>query len=472
MPAQHHKTASDDKVSFGQKLAYGAGGYADNLMQNSVNQMAKPVFNMTLGVDPGLLTTALALPRLWDAIIDPFIGTASDNARTRWGRRKPFVVVGATLCGLLFALLWMVPHGWPKAGYLAHFFIVVMLFYTAYAVFTVPYGAVGIEMSPDYHERTRVVAFRTFFSGIAGISTSWMLWLSQRSVFTDALHGMHWVGLGVGLTMIVLGVMPALFVKERGQTKARKQRKVPLLPSLKESITIKSFRLILLIIVLMSIGLFMVNGLGYYINIYYVFGGDMRAASAIQGVTGTVYQVSGMLALPLITMASSRFGKRRTLFVCLFLPLVGTIAKWFCYTPSYPYLQVVPPLLMSPGLACLWTLLGSMLADVTDVDELKHGVRREGTLNAIYMWASKLGTSAAVLMSGYVISFSGFKAEFGGAQTPESMLVMRALVAFLPALSIAAAIIIVKRFPIGEAEAYATRKELEHRRAMAPRSAQ
>lgn len=467
MSDKQHTTAKSDKVPLGQKLSFGAGGYADNLMQNSINQMAKPVFNMTLGVDPGLLTTALALPRLWDAIIDPFIGSKSDNTRSRWGRRKPFIIAGATLCGLLFALLWTVPHGWSKNAYLAHFFIVVMFFYTAYAVFTVPYGALGIEMSSDYHERTRIMAFRTFFSSIAGISTSWMLWLSQRSVFTDALHGMHWVGLGVGITMIALGVLPALFVKERHKVTAKKQRKVPLLPSLKETMAIRPFRQILLIILLMCIGLFMVNGLGYYINIYYVFGGDMRAASAIQGVTGTVYQLSGIVALPLITMASTRFGKRRTLFVCLFLPLVGTIAKWFCYTPNYPYLQIVPPMLMAPGLACLWTLLSSMLADVTDIDEMQNGVRREGTLNAIYAWAQKLGTSMAVLLSGYVIAFSGFKAELGGDQSPTALLVMRILVAFLPAISIAACLFIVKKFPIGEAEAYAIRKELERRRASA-----
>lgn len=462
--SQVHRTASEDKVTVGQKFAYGGGAYADNVMQNGINTMAMPVYNMTLGVDPVLISTGLALPRLWDAFSDPLFGAWSDNARTRWGRRKPFIISGALLSGLLFALLWLIPHGWPSWAYFVHFLGMSLLFYTAYTIFAIAYTALGFEMSPDYHERTRVLAFRTFFGSVAGISMSWMLWLAQRPVFTDTVDGMRWVGIGTGVSIALLGILPAWFIKERANVTVARQQKIPLKRSLLEAAGIKPFRQIVYAVVLMAIGLFTVNGLGFYINIYYVHGGDMQAASVVQGWSGTTYHLSNMISLPLITWAATRFGKHRTLAVCLVFPLVGTLLKWFCYNPSYPYLQLVPVLMMGPGMAALWTLLGSMIADVCDVDEYQNRVRREATLGAVYSWAFKCGLTLALLLSGFVLSMSGFKASLGGNQTVEALTIMRGLFAFVPAIALIGTIWIVMRFSIGEREAYEIRALLEKRR--------
>jgi len=459
-----HVTAPEDRVPTGQKLAYGGGACADNLMQNGINTMANPVFNMTLGVDPGLISTALSLPRLWDAFVDPFVGTSSDNTRGRWGRRKPYILAGSVLCGLFFALVWWVPRGWSDGAYFAHFLAMSLLFFTAYAVFVVPFTALGMEMSPDYHERTRVLAYRTFFGSVSGIGMAWMLWLAQLSIFKDTHDGMRWVGIGTGLVIALLGMLPALFVRERTRVAVAKQRKLPFWGSLREAVAVKPFRTLLYAVVLMAIGLFMVNGLGYYISIYYVYGGDIRASSAVLGWSGTLYHVSNMVSLPLITLASTRFGKRRTLIACLCLPLVGTLSKWFCYHPDYPYLQLVPVLLMGPGMAAFWTLIGSMVADVCDVDELQNGVRREATLGAVHAWAFKVGLSVALLLSGFVLTWSGFHAEAGGAQADGVLTTMRVLFTFFPAVALVITIWLIMRFPITEQSAYDTRRELEKRR--------
>ena len=89
-----------ERVSPGTRVAYGSSAFAENLALNSVNQLANPVFNLTLGVSPVLVGAALALPRLWDAVMDPWIGSVSDHCQSRWGRRRPFILVGAILTGL------------------------------------------------------------------------------------------------------------------------------------------------------------------------------------------------------------------------------------------------------------------------------------------------------------------------------------------------------------------------------------
>jgi glycoside/pentoside/hexuronide:cation symporter, GPH family len=447
-------------------MAFGAGAFADNLMQNCIGNMANQVYNISLGVPPHLVSIALSIPRLWDALIDPAIGNFSDNCRSSRGRRFPFIIGGAISAGLVFITIWLVPTGWSSWAYFWYLLGMLFLFSTGYASFSVPYVAIGLEITSDYHERTRIFAIRAFFGALSGIGVQWMFWLTQRPVFGDTLQGMYVVGAGMGVIMIALGVMPALFIPDRMSKLTLRQTHQGLGRSLREAISVAAFRQILYALVAMVFGLFMVNSLGLYINIYHVFGGDIKAASVLTGLTGTAYQVTSIAALPLITHLSRRLGKRRTLIICLILPLIGTLAKWVCFTPAHPYLQLVPYILMAPGIACLWTLLGSMLADVCDLDEHTFGVRREGTFGAVYFWAHKIGLSLAVFLSGYVLVWAGFDATIGRVQSVHTILVLRVIFTLLPAIAIALTILFVSRFPITERSAYEIRKALEKRRGM------
>lgn len=463
-PIRSHATAAKDRVPLGQKMAFGAGAFADNLMQNCVGNMANQVYNISLGVPPHLVSIALSLPRLWDALIDPAVGNYSDNCRSSRGRRYPFIIGGAITTGILFAAIWMVPFGWSSWGYFWFLLSMLFLFSTGYAAFSVPYVALGLEITSDYHERTRIFAIRALFGALSGIGVQWMFWLTQRPVFGGTVQGMYVVGAGVGVLMIALGVLPALFIPERMSKLTLHQTHQRLGRSLREALGVAAFRKILYALVAMVFGLFMVNSLGIYINIYHVFGGDVKAASMLTGLTGTAYQLTSIAALPLITLLSNRVGKRRTLMICLILPLVGTLAKWVCFTPTHPYLQLVPYILMAPGIAGLWTLLGSMLADVCDLDELTFGARREGTFGAVYFWAHKIGLSLAVFLSGYVLVWAGFDAAMGGRQTAHTILVLRVIFTLLPAVAITLTLLFVSRFPITERSAYETRMALEKRR--------
>lgn len=457
-------TAPEDRITLARKLAYGAGAFADNTMQNGINNMASQVYNISLGVDPSLVSTGLAIPRLWDALIDPFVGNLSDNWRGRWGRRRPFMIGGAIATGLFFAAIWMVPFGWSQSAYFAFFLGVLFLYSTGYAMFSVPFLALGFEMTPDYHERTRVLSYRTFFGAASGIGLQWMFWLTQRSWFENTVHGMYYVGAGVGLVIMCTGLLPAFVIRERMGLLTARQERVALGRSLRESLGNVAFRRILYALIAMVFGLFMVQGLGIYVNIYHVFGGDMKAASTLQGLQGTAYQVSCMLSIPIVAHFSSRFGKRRTLFGSLLFPLIGTLLKWVCFTPDNPYLQLIPVILMAPGIASLWTLLSSMVADVCDEDELRHGIRREGIFGAVFFWAFKIGFSLAFFLSGFVLVWSGFDVKLDPRQLPEAMTTIRLLFTIMPAISILIALWCVSRFPLTEAKAYAIRTLLEQRR--------
>jgi len=431
-------------------------------MQNGVSNMANPFFNVALHVSPGLLGIAALIFRLWDAITDPIMGWISDRTEFKFGRRRPYIIAGAIFGGLLFALMWWCPRDMSTTFYFTWYMVVSLLFYSAFTVFGVPYLAMGYELSTDYHERTRIMSYRTWFQSVAGICIQWMFWMTQRDYFEDTVEGMRWVGIGMGIIVIVMGVVPGLFLKERQLTTQEKtinREKVKLKHSL-SVLKVRPFRYILITLALAMVGMFTVAILGFYINVYYLFDGDLKAASVLIGAQGTFYHLCCMASVPMITWTSTRIGKKNTLIFFFGIAVVGTLLKWSLFTPENPWLQLVVTGLMAPGLSAMWTLLSSMTADVTDLDEQENGTRREGSFGAIFGWTMKLGFALCFMIAGFVLEWTGFDAELGGDQASGTIFGMRLLYMIIPATGLIGAMLCIWRYPVTEERIKAARAEL------------
>jgi glycoside/pentoside/hexuronide:cation symporter, GPH family len=455
------------RIRAGKKLAYGAGAIAENAMQNGVTNMANPFFNVALNVAPSLLGLAVMIFRIWDAITDPIMGWISDRTECRFGRRRPYIVSGAIAAGLLFALMWWCPRGMTPGFYFGWYLTVSILFYAAFTVFGVPYVALGYELSSDYDERTKIMSYRTWFQSVAGICIQWMFWLTQRSLFEDTVDGMRWVGIGMGLLMILMGAAPGLFLKERQLTfeEVEKNRSGIKFKNLLQVFSVGPFRCILWSLIWAMLGMFLVIIFGFYINVYYIFGGDLKAASLLIGFSGTFYHLCCMVSVPLVAWVSGKLGKKAALLIFMFVAVLANVSKWWLFTPANPWLQLVATGLIAPGLSAIWTLLASMTADVTDLDELENGTRREGSFGAFYGWTMKLGFAFCFFISGYVLEWTGFDAALGGGQSERTLYAMRVLYTWIPVVGLLIAMIVIARFPINRARAEEIRKQLEARNA-------
>ena len=116
----HYETAPEDRIPFGLKLIYGCGAFVNNLLAAAIGGMVI-VLNLGLGMNPALVGLVAAIPRLTDALTDPLIGYISDNTKTRWGRRRPYIFVGALSVGVIFALLWQLPADQSESFYFWYF---------------------------------------------------------------------------------------------------------------------------------------------------------------------------------------------------------------------------------------------------------------------------------------------------------------------------------------------------------------
>jgi GPH family glycoside/pentoside/hexuronide:cation symporter len=471
--AAHQGTAPADRIRVSHRLAYGVGAFVNNLLAAASGGMMI-VLNLGLGMNPVLVGLLGALPRLTDAFTDPLMGYISDNTRTRWGRRRPYIFTGAIAAGLLFALLWQLPAGRSETFYFVWFLAGSVVFYMGYTVFATPWVALGYELTPDYHERTRLMGTQNFTGQLAYVVSPWFLWIMNSGrFFPDQVSGAAGLAVVIALVTMGLGVVPALVLRERMQDVAAAETETGL--SFRQNlaeffrgfgVTLSNgpFLKLCLATFLVFNGFILISSFQFYVIIYYVCGGDQTAGARYSGWAGTVGAVCTFAVVAFVTWLSTRIGKRHAFFVSIGLSIVGYGLKWVCYNPEVPFLVVLPAPLMAFGLGGLFTLVPSMVADVVDTDELKTHQRREGMFGSIFWWMVKLGLSAALAGSGYLLNATGFDVDLGGNQAARTIVLLRICDAGIPMVASAIAIWAVARFPITEERARAVRAELENRR--------
>ena len=166
-------------------------------------------------MDPVLVGMIGFIPRLFDAVSDPMMGYISDHTKSRWGRRRPYIFGGALIAGLVFAAMWQLPEGRSEGFYFWTFLAASILYFLAYTVYATPFVAFGFEMTPDYHERTRLQAFANTVGQFAWLGVPWFyaIMASDR-LFEDTPHGARVLALWVGGAICVLGIVPAIFCRE------------------------------------------------------------------------------------------------------------------------------------------------------------------------------------------------------------------------------------------------------------------
>ena len=453
-------------VSFGEKLAWSFGSIADQIMTNGINMLALPLYNLTLGVDPRLLGFALAIPRFIDAITDPLMGNITDNFRSKWGRRKPFILFGGLGCSVSFFLLWCPPLFFQERGLFSYFLIMATVYYLIYTVFAVPRNALGFELSGDYKDRNSLFAVNAIVACGTGMLLPWLYKLSFIPLFAGAerneVIGVRWVAFFCAI-LIIISVLPAvLFNKESG--KASQQEKIHFIKAAKITLTTKPFIIIVIITFIVLLSVMLVGPMAIYINTYYLCNGDKELGAYWGGIVGTVQALSGLISAPVIAALAKRFGKMRVLISGLLVGVAGFISTWWMYNPAHPWLQIFSMILIQPGIGCVWVLSGSMIADICDYDELATGLRREGMFGAMFSFLCKIGGSSVTLLAGYMLVFAGY--IDGENVTPETIFNLRAFFAFLPAVLIAFCLFVAVRYPLTEKAMIEIKEQLKKREAV------
>ncbi|MEE4178368.1 MAG: MFS transporter [Bacteroides sp.] len=470
-----HVTPLKDRVPLGQKAAFGAGHLVNNLLPGSLGIFM--FFLLTaFGMDPFLAGLLGGLPRFFDAITDPIMGYISDNTKSRFGRRKPYIFFGAILSGVLFAVLWQLNPDNSQMYNFWYFLILSMVYLIGNTMFSTPLIGLGYEMTFDYNERTRLMGFSQTIGQIAWMIVPWFwVLIANPNLFDSQAIGVRRLSIIVGGICMILGLMPALFCKEIDQANL----------SNRDDLTIKNiaknFKSLIhnMVLIFKNItfvrlcaatflvfnGFQMVASFSYFIIVFYMFKGDYGLAGTWPAWFSTVSALAtAFLVIPIITKMANKWGKRNAFIASTAISMVGYALKWYGFNPEIPWLMFMPLPLMVFGIGGLFTLMMSMTADVCDLDELNNGMpRKEGTFGAIYWWMVKLGQGLALVLGGLVLKLVGFD-QNAALQTTETITRLRLADIIIPALTAGLAILVMWNYDLTEEKAREIKDELVRRR--------
>jgi GPH family glycoside/pentoside/hexuronide:cation symporter len=468
------KVSMSSKVPMGQKIAFGVG-----MLANQMFPAALSIFMVVLVQDYKFPTwmwgILFFLPRIFDAFTDPIMGFISDNTRSIWGRRRQYVFIGAIIMGISFSLLWQlyIENG---LGYnFTYFLIWSLVFYLGLTIFSVPYVAMGYEMSDDFHERTNIMAVAQWIGQWAWVIAPWF-WvvMYDDGWFGTTTETTRDLGIWVGVIFAVLAMVPALFIKSKStkddETLAPLTLKTiggslkQIIRNFKEAFKIEQFRKLCISTFLIYNAFNVVAGFSFFIVVYYLFNGDASAAGLWPTLLGSVGALATtFLVIPIVARLSKVLGKKKAFLISQAISILGYIMLWFLFIPGKPYMFLIALPFFSFGIGSLFTLMMSMTSDVIDIDELNTGKRREGVFGAIYWWMVKFGFAIAGLLTGAIMTLVGFVPDTVNSEA--SITGIRLFYSGLPILGTLGAMWIMRNYDLTEEKAIEISVELDKRKA-------
>ncbi len=473
MNEKHYATAPEDRIPLGQKIAFGIG-----MLGNQMFPAALAIFMVVLvqglGMDPLLWGILFFLPRLFDALTDPIMGFITDNTKSRWGRRRPYILIGAVIAGFSYMVMWQVYPENSETYNFTYFLLTSLVFYLGLTIFGTPFVAMGYEMSNDFHERTRLMGVSQWIGQWAWVIVPWFwIVIYDPDIYESATAGARNLSIWVGAFCMCLTIVPAVFCRtppvdpDTQQELSRKNignNVSSLLKGFVDTFKCKPFRKLCIATFFVFNAFNTVAGFSWFIIVYHMNQGDTGVAGTWPAWFGTLSALSTcFLVIPVVTYISQKIGKKNTFLLSQSISLVGYALFWWCFQPENPWMMFIPLPLFAFGIGGLFTLMMSMTADVCDLDELTTGSRREGSFAAIYWWMVKFGFAIAGLMSGLILKLVGFDQSIA-VQTPEALVSLRLAYIIVPITGTLIAMAVMMRYDLSEQKAHKIRLELEARR--------
>ena len=463
------------RIPLGQKIAFGIGMLANQMFPAALS-IFMVILVQSLGMSPFLWGLIFFLPKLVDCVTDPVMGFISDRTVSRWGKRRPYIFIGAILSGLSYIAMWQLSADNSQLYNFVYFLCWSCVFFIGLTIFSVPYVAMGYEMSDDYHERTRLMAVAQWIGQWAWVIAPWFwIVLYDPNWFDSATEGARTLSIWVGAICMLLAMVPAIFCKSDGvaQDTSTPHRNETLGAVIREllsgiAVTLKCrpFQQICIATFFIFNAYNTVAGFAWFIIVYYMNHGDPALAGVWPTLFGSVSALcTCFLVIPTVNWMAQRYGKRATFMVTQSVSIMGYAAFWWSFSPSNPYLMFIPIPLFAFGIGGLFTIMMSMTADICDLDELETGERREGLFGAIYWWMVKFGLAFAGLLSGFILGVIGFDQNVA-VQSEETLAQLRMAFIGVPVSGTLIALWAMRNYELDETAVSDIKLSLSERQSM------
>ncbi len=446
----------NNKLPWWRKVMYGSGDLGFSLTSTITAAYFLFFLTAVVGIPMGVASIALLIGKNWDWINDPLFGYITDHTRTKWGRRRPFLLFGTIPYVITFALMWWRPplHG---SVALVIYYAVVYVFYEASATMVyMPYFALTPELTSDYDERTSLVSMRAFFSIFGSLLAFSLPEMIVNGFIPE--HAGNVLLMGVIFAVISALPMYVVFFGTKERPEFMEQKQPGLWQSIKDTVRNKPFVFGTIIYLFTWVTIDILQT----ILIFYITFVVVQEANATV-IMATIFTVA-ILAIPIWTFTSKHVNKRVAYIIGMVF-FAAVLMVLMSLTPATPiYLILGLCVLAGIGVSAAHVIPWAMIPDAIEVGELESGRRHEGTYYSLITLAQKIASGIAIPGAGLVMEATGFIST--NAQQPASAIQgIRLLTGPIPGVMMFIGIVFAIVYPL-EREGYTKiAKELEERRA-------
>ena len=446
---------SHEKLNLKTKLAYGAGDLGTAVTANILAFFLSVFLTNVAGLSAGLAGYIRLVSGIWDTVNDPFVGTLSDKTRSRWGRRHPWMLLGAIPLGIFFYLHWVVPRfsanpNTNQWGLFWFYVVVSVLFNTSFTAVNLPYTALTPELTRDYNERTSLNSFRFAFS----ISGSILSLVLAQVIFSKIKDNPAHQYLLLGGICAVFSILPTFIcvwgTRERmavveQEHSAANVAPLPLSEQLKIVFNNRPF--------LFVVGIYLFSWSAVQITasiIPYFVVSWMRLPQAVSAQLALAVQVTALVMLFVWGYISERVGKKAVYFMGMSFWIVSQAGLFFLQ-PGQVGLMYFLAVIAGFGISTAYLIPWSMVPDVIELDELRTGQRREGIFYGFMVLLQKIGLAVALFLVLKALGWAGYISSSGNtipAQPPSALLAIRLAIGPLPTVCLIIGLVLAYFYPI------------------------
>jgi GPH family glycoside/pentoside/hexuronide:cation symporter len=448
-------SANPEKLSRRAKLMYGVGDAGINLADTMVGLLFAIFLTDVVGLRPGLAALVIFIGRTSDYINDPIIGYLSDRTRSRWGRRRPFILFGMLPFALAYMLLWWIPPFTTQTGLALYYAFAFVLYDTLATILYMPYFALTPELTSDYDERTSLTTYRMVFSTIGAMIAFVVPLAIIGTMNAESAGRIMTVGAGVALLSIL--PMIAVFFGTREKAEYQEQKQPGIKESVMAAVKNKPF--------LYAAGIFLLGLTALDITqatLLYFLKYHMHLEENYDVVFGLLF-VAALVSFPFWNWVASRWDKKKAVIVgMLFLAFAITgmgimRAEW-----GLPIVLVFSAL-VGIGLGAIQVLTWAMIPDAVEWDEYQTGQRHEGMFYSLVQTMRKIGSSLSLPFVLLMLEWTGYVAN-APVQPRNTILGIQALIGPIPAVILLVGIFIASRYPLDRKRFAQVRAELAERK--------
>jgi GPH family glycoside/pentoside/hexuronide:cation symporter len=446
----------NEKLSLKTRILYGVGDFGPAMTDNVVALLIAIYMTDVVGLKPYLAAAAIFIGRSWDYINDPIVGWISDRTRSRWGRRRPFLLFGSLPYALSFALLWWHPPLTSQVALAAYYALAYILYDTFVTIVSMPYYALTPEITDDYDERTKLTSVRFVFS-ILGTMISFILPMAIIGEMNPASQAKV---IGVMTILGFAGALPLLltFLGVRERPEYQEQPKPQLKESLQAAWKCIPFRYAVIAFLFTFCGLEAMTGLLIYFLKY-----RMNLESAFDIIAGVLF-LSALISLPFWNWLTEKGDKRTTFIVGMVFMSTVVLGNLFIQPAWGQSAMMVIAVLAGFGFGCIQVIPWAIIPDVIEWDEYASGQRHEGLFYSIALLVRKAGVSIIVPVSLLMLQFTGYQAN-AEVQNPQTLTGIVLMVSVVPAILFLIGALLLRKMPITRDSFNKIREEIVHRRA-------